>query len=502
MSLMTENLLQSAEALRLQGDAPRAITVLSEVLTQTTADITALTTKIDSFAASKTDAEYDAEYTVLSSLDTTTQMRGIATYQLILLLLQSPTAPNVTRAHTLLTKLGFSLSLSPKILSYDTRHFTKPRPPAPANPTIPTVKVFDNALTTETLKTLTEIFDPTKTFFTVHNYPTPMFFSYNLPLDSQPTFLHSLTHQIHALLLPSFPQLKNATSSEIWAHSRHGDGHHQFHYDLDEVTLATSGQLKSPLVSCVVYLTTVTGDEYAGNPTVVVDRCVQDIDEGDEEGEEGEEQGGSEKGRAGVLVYPKVNRLMAFPGGNLHCVVPGLVQDSTGSDSPDPDARRTTLMIGFWDTVSTTAAPSFEGEEEEEEELEEEEKEGLELGPNMSGIENTPWFGELGGSTGCAVLNEHIVAGTVEYVDDVWDEVEGAAEEEFGEWESDVAFTGRFFLRESIEEIDHEVLSGVKGYEEEEEEEEDEEEEEEGGGTKRKAEIELVDIADLVKKSK
>jgi len=108
-----------------------------------------------------------------------------------------------------------------------------------------------------------------------------MFFSYNVPLStsSPSTLLHQLASMAKSLLLPTFPCLKNARSAEIWAHSRTSEGHHQLHYDFDEIALA-EGTLKSPLVSTVLFLETIEG----GSPTLVCTKAINEVDEGDGKG--------------------------------------------------------------------------------------------------------------------------------------------------------------------------------------------------------------------------
>ena len=60
--------------------------------------------------------------------------------------------------------------------------------------------------------------------------------------------------------------VEEATSGEIWAHSREVDGAHQLHYDLDEAALRTTGATRSPIASSVFYLETV---DNAGAPTLI-----------------------------------------------------------------------------------------------------------------------------------------------------------------------------------------------------------------------------------------
>ena len=162
------------------------------------------------------------------------KLRAVACYQLALSSFQLSKS---LEGDNYLHKLGFTLRLADEVLKYNGNRPLHLPPPPTSLP--PSHCIIDEALPSSLFSQLHESFAASD-FWSAHGYPTDRFFSYNLPLSppSFPSLLHQLSSTVRSLLLPSFPSLESASSAEIWAHSRTSDGHHQLHYDLDEVALA------------------------------------------------------------------------------------------------------------------------------------------------------------------------------------------------------------------------------------------------------------------------
>ena len=354
------------------------------------------------------------------------RLRAVASYQGALTLHQ---LARHEEGDKLLSKLGFQLRLCNDLLNYAGIPWSTSRGATASSSSCPAM--LDNALPDSLLLPLSSAFGVDAKFWSYHNYPTPTFFSYNLPLKAPSgkaddnIILQAVRH-IRLALTDAFPVLSKAKSAEVWAHSRTADGHHQLHYDLDEVALR-QGKLRSPLVSCVLFIEVPEG---GGAPTLICNKVLQEEDGGD-----------------GFVCKPLRNRLLAFRGDLLHCVVPGIPRKLSAVHVLQ---RRVTLMVGFWEDVSLTqSTPSNE------------------LGPNMPFPSRSASFLEdlkplvpppkIGKRNWLAARPQHI--------ENIWVRVPQIADSaDFGEYHDfDVNFTGRFFLRSTTtKEIDEEVLSGIE----------------------------------------
>jgi hypothetical protein len=257
---------------------------------------------------------------IIARDDAVGKRNEIALYELALLYCQ---LGNGSLADEFLSRLGIGYRLScdifaPKLSSKN------------AISACPFATAFDNILPPELLASISEAFSPTSIFWTAHSYPTPQFFSYNVPLNGIPA---SLISQLVGYLLPfvnrAFPKKaisKRVKSVEWWAHMRQNTEAHQMHFDLDEIMLlnqrATSSTKKAskivpttnlhPLVSAVLYLN--PGSAF---PTVVTNQILQ------------RESMATEA----WICQPAANRLLLFDGSLLHGVVP---QISTAAASIQP----------------------------------------------------------------------------------------------------------------------------------------------------------------------
>jgi hypothetical protein len=120
------------------------------------------------------------------------------------------------------------------------------------------------------------------------------------------------------------------TGAEWWCQVYDSPGRGlPFHFDKDELSMATDGSLRHPLLSCVIYLNSAAecgADEPLGATAVLEQRWVG-----------GRAQ--PEPSRKAVVVWPRARRVLVFDGELSHGVldwVPG-------------GAVRRTLLINFWD---------------------------------------------------------------------------------------------------------------------------------------------------------
>jgi hypothetical protein len=90
---------------------------------------------------------------------------------------------------------------------------------------------YDNVFPEPLFSSLREIFLPSSPFWSHHSYPTPQFFSYNVPLSktkkkrkrSPGNIIQQLAQWLLPLVSQSFPELsleEQVTSVEWWAHHR------------------------------------------------------------------------------------------------------------------------------------------------------------------------------------------------------------------------------------------------------------------------------------------
>ena len=123
---------------------------------------------------------------------------------------------------------------------------------------------------------------------------------------------------------------------EWWAHTRVSSRNlgHQLHFDTEEKTVERSGRIVHPLFSSVTYLC----GERQGGPTLVLDQRVDD----------------AKSGNVSVLVFPRDDSFMMFPGDRLHGVLPTTTTNNDRNRTKKRTKRaeetkqRTTLMVGFW----------------------------------------------------------------------------------------------------------------------------------------------------------
>ncbi|GMH51546.1 hypothetical protein TrLO_g13038 [Triparma laevis f. longispina] len=346
------------------------------------------------------DVEEEEEYCVMELI----RMRGVASYQLALTALQ---LSDSHLADVYLNRLGFRTRLLTTIFAYHNL-------PKIVDKTSP-LKVVNQILNASLFDALKKAFDEESNFWSYHKYPTNIFFSYNLSLTSpSKSLISQLVHTVYSRLDSEFEGLKKARSAEVWAHTRTGEGQHQFHYDLDEVALG-KGKIKSPIISCVLYL-----EAGSSNPTLICDKKIAET---------------KREPLKGWYCTPEQNRLIAFPGNLLHCVIPGIPDSVVGG-------RRTTVMIGFWEEVEVCDE---------------------DLGPNMV-LKSQEWTNGMdvveGGGVGEAVGGD--VFCIDKCIEDVKFENDLQGVEEYDQYyDQDIGFTGRFFLREGLEDIDGEVLKGM-----------------------------------------
>lgn len=409
MSELLEQLLEQAEARRCVGDSAGSCRLLRACFSAASDDVARGRTSTRALA-----------------------LRAVAAYQLGSLLLQE--AATAKEGERLMWRLGFHLRLADDVLMYDrflaaTERGADDVGAGAGETEFSAPRFVDGALATTALATMNRIFGRDAPFWAHHEYPTTDFFSYNVPLDS-PSALGALLRALRPHAAASVPAAAAATSGEVWAHARERDGAHQLHYDLDEAELRASGGVRSPVASSVFYLETIADDD-GGAPTLVVDRVLRRGDARD-----------ASDGAGGWVCAPRENRLLTFDGRLLHCVVPTIAR-------PAPEERRRiTVMVGWWaDGVRLGDAGR--------------------PGPNAPLPPDAPWLPRRAADVPSPPAGE---AQRCAAVARVWQRIpppplkarrrDGAA---FGDLAcDDVAFTGRFFLRESPLEIDDAVLAGAR----------------------------------------
>ena len=371
---MLEDLLERAEEQTRLGDRTKATALLRAAVDGATADLQRKPT------------------------ERTRAVRAVAAYQLATLLLQD--AATAKEGDELVWRLGFRLRLADEALRYDA---TLRRPPRRAQNA---PRVVDQALSASNLRSLAAIFGRDAGYWEAHA-GSDGFYSYNVPLDDEGPlggFLRALRPAAG---------VDEATSGEIWAHSREADGAHQLHYDLDEAALRSTGETRSPIASSVFYLETIDND---GAPTLVMERRLGD----------------GSTNAAGWLCAPRPNRLLTFDGSLLHCVVPPIPAPA------DAARRRVTVMVGWWGpdvTVGDPARPS----------------------PNRP-LDAPAWLPAVAfddeASTTPEATAPHAVARA-------WRRVKGSVRAFSDLASPDVLHAGRFFLRDAPSEIDDSVMEAA-----------------------------------------
>lgn len=451
MSLMTENLLLHAQSLREEGELDASIDLLRVVISQCNSDAQKekeenIRHRVANGSSSVISDNLYAETTIEKLLQT-------AAYQLALLLLQrsgrqrSNSLGDIDEkeADNLLWKLGYRLRLTKIAFGYprcncfstnNNHQLTQVETSCSENRCA--VSVIDNLLPASIFDAAQHAFrsgsrywsefytsgdhcdqgELSKTIDNQSTQRTSHFASHNIrlrneassttrPISEKLQSSKSLLEQVAIIaqhrLQERFPDIRKATSVEMWSHRRSSDGHHQLHYDMDEIRLwkhrleerdkkrrkidadteiakletkhrqdrfqesGTDG-ISCPMVSCVLTIN-VPGESNCrlcrttenSAPTII---CNQSIMSGN----------GSNRG---YLCFPIPNRLLAFEGSLLHGVMPGIpfmhtssIASSEESDGSCNDAGediktdivnnyRITLMMGFWETVTTMPTSSI-----------------------------------------------------------------------------------------------------------------------------------------------
>ena len=340
----------------------------------------------------------------------TRALRAVAAYQLATLLLQE--SATVKEGDALVWRLGFRLRLADGALRYGGPATPRAGRRQAAAPRC--VGVLDGALGAANRAAAARIFGAGAPYWDAE--AGGGFHSHSVPLDDASP-LGALLRAMQPAVVAAAPAAAAARTCEVWAHARENDGAHQLHYDLDERALRSSGETRSPLVSSVYYLETI-GD--GGAPTMVFERRL-----GDTTGAE----------VAAWLCAPAIDRLFAFDGSLLHCVVPPRV-----APPASPGARRVTIMVGWWGP-NVTVGPADEP------------------GPcRAPGAHRDAWLPEAA---------EFVAPPPTAAVSDpprltaAWRRVKGPAAA-FGDLVSpEVVHAGRFFLRDDPSEIDRNVLEAT-----------------------------------------
>ena len=544
MSLMTENLLLHAQSLREDGDLDASIDLLRVVISQCNSDA-----RKGEEARYRVADTHNAEGRI-QHVNTIEKIRQTAAYQLALLLLQRSgrQSSNETddiderEADNLLWRLGYRLRLSKNAFGYprcsncrqlaavNDQHSSLPESLSENKDSIGVgaAVVIDKLLPTSIFNALQHAFRPGSRYwsdfynkkdydrdrftsasdnhtnhFASHNISLPSCneaSSATIPLSDKLQRSKSLLEQVAIIaqhrLQERSPDVLKATSVEVWSHRRSSDGHHQLHYDMDEIRLwkhrlrrleerqakrhkshcdteicgndrsqeIWNGGVFCPIVSCVLTIDVLgeskccvcEGEENSA-PTII---CNQSI-----------VRGNGCQSNSGCICFPIPNRLLAFEGSLLHGVMPGIPfanscneSDTSYSDGEEEmvtdvvNNHRVTFMMGFWESVCTTPTSSNTSEE---------------FGPNLPfdrmHHDNT-WKKEFKAHSlttsdlaafGAKVSQSNV---GVFHLYPLWVRVKSHdADKSFGEFQAGNAPRqhGRFFLK-SIDptEIDYEVLTG------------------------------------------
>eukprot|EP01063_Lacrimia_lanifica_P012822 TRINITY_DN1952_c0_g2_i1.p1 TRINITY_DN1952_c0_g2~~TRINITY_DN1952_c0_g2_i1.p1 ORF type:complete len:505 (+),score=177.32 TRINITY_DN1952_c0_g2_i1:64-1578(+) len=197
------------------------------------------------------------------------------------------------------------------------------------------VTAYDGALPAPLFSALQHAFRPDGLFWSEHRYTvgkTP-YFSYRHELPRSPgdvrNVMDAVMREVWELMMKDIPNAKNAKYAEWWAHCRPHHDAHQLHFDSDN---EGKGGVRNPIANCIIFLT-----EGCGGPTMVTTH----------------RHGATKLANTGFLVYPKTNRIVAYPANVLHGVIPG-----RGVAPDGGKARRTTLMIALWGDTGCRLRPA------------------------------------------------------------------------------------------------------------------------------------------------
>ena len=546
---MTENLLLHAQSLREDGDIDASIELLRVVILQCNLDLDARNEK-DARPRKVSDNNVEGD---IIDVETTGQLRQMAAYQLALLLLQrsgrqscvSLSDIDEKEADDLLRKLGYRLRLSKMAFGYPLCCGCHQYDASNNNKQTSRVGILsdnrigvaaiDKVLPSSIFDALKHAYRPGSRYwsefynnracdqekslsgendnhtstqrsnacsFASHNIPLPRCNNSSSAMTHLPDVLQrskSLLEQVAIItqhrLQDCFPGIRKATSVEVWSHRRSSDGHHQLHYDMDEIKLwkqrltrqakrhkphsdtetnanneahrrRCNDSISCPIVSCVLTIDvpgesvcSMCGRKENCAPTII---CNQSIIIGN----------GCQP-NTGCLCFPIPNRLLAFEGSLMHGVIPGIPfahMSNTSSDESDDREdmnsavvhnHRITFMMGFWETVCTTPTNDYE-----------------EHGPNVpfdSIYHNNTWTEEFKphSITGDDIAAMRPSVSQQNELCNLYDicplwvpVIKGNTEcdKSFGEYSADsnaMKQYGRFFLKsQESTEIDREVLNG------------------------------------------
>lgn len=237
-----------------------------------------------------------------------------------------------------LRKLGCTHRLTPRALSYAPEYYAM-RTAASEYGQVPSegcVCAIDGALAPPLLACMQDCLGPSARFWQDTGYAggDVGYFSYvhalgapaALDAPAAVSSMDELIETVRQLILPHFPEVARARRAEWWAHNRAHSGGHQLHFDSDD---EGRGGVRNPIASTVLFLSA------AGGPTLVTQQSLAS----------------TALAPHGWLAYPRENRLVAFDGRLLHCVIPGRAAFAT-------DRRRITVMIAFWRDIRTRDPPA------------------------------------------------------------------------------------------------------------------------------------------------
>jgi len=157
--------------------------------------------------------------------------------------------------------------------------------------------------------------------------------------DEARTLVERAVQLLHPLLCHLLPA--DWSGAEWWCQVYDVPGKGlPFHFDKDELAMATDGSLRHPLLSCVLYLNSEEEcgrDEPLGATAVLEQRWV-----------DGRSQ--PEPSRAATVVWPRARRLLVFDGALSHGVL----------DACAGGATRRALLVNWWggDAPGGTGRPS------------------------------------------------------------------------------------------------------------------------------------------------
>lgn len=196
------------------------------------------------------------------------------------------------------------------------------------------LRVFDDALPPDMLRTLRDLLAPKSAFWLEHAYNEVRgsgengYFSYLHSLSGPvASTIDLVIRHVFSLARVHFPLLAEATAAEWWAHCRPHPCGHQLHFDSDNEGI---GGARHPICSCVIFVEAPLG---IGGPTLVTDQRLGD----------------DTLAAHGWLVYPRQSRIAVYDGRVLHGVVPGHGNQPVEAC---PNARRITWMVAFWRAIT------------------------------------------------------------------------------------------------------------------------------------------------------